>query len=158
MKIKRPRLVGLALLALLASILILQKYLELPLDVERQVKTLQPVFQVKVRVWLKLVKEKLGLDVLVTSARRTFSQQMAQHNADSRNPKPDINNPDVHMSGIAVDVNFKDKHGNVVVRKASSVDVWAPIVALAKACGIRRWGGDFKTYSTDRVHFDDLKR
>jgi hypothetical protein len=135
---------------------IVNKYLVFPADVERQLQTLKPTFQVKVRVWLALVKQKLGLDVLITSARRTFSQQMAQHNADSRNPKPDVNNPDVHMQGIAVDVNFKDKNGNVVVRKASAVAVWAPIVALAKACKIRRWGGEFKTYSSDRVHFDDL--
>jgi hypothetical protein len=156
MKIKRPRLVGLALLMLLASILILQRYLTFPLDVERQLKTLSPVFQAKVRVWLKLVKERLGLDVVITSARRTYAQQAAQHAANPNNPAPDLNNPDVHMRGIAVDVNFKNAKGEIVVRKASTPAQWAPIVALAKACKIHRWGGDFKTYSSDRVHFDDL--
>lgn len=157
MKIKRPRLVGLALLMLLASILILQKYMELPLDVERKLDGLKPVFRVKVKVWLALVKEKLGYDVVVTSARRTFAQQAALHAADKRNPAPDVNRPDVHMQGIAIDVNFKDKSGNIVVRKASPRATWAPIVALAKACKIRRWGGDFKSYSSDTVHFDDLE-
>jgi hypothetical protein len=134
---------------------IVNRYLVFPADVERQLKTLKPTFQVKVRVWLALVKEKLGLDVLITSARRTFAQQAAQHNADARNPKPDANNPDVHMQGIAVDVNFLDKRGNVVLRKASSAAAWAPVVALAKACKISRWGGVFRGYP-DNVHFDDL--
>jgi hypothetical protein len=156
MKIKRPRLVGLALLALLASILILQKYLEFPLDVERKLKTLQPVFQVKVRVWLKLVKEKLGYNVIVTSARRTYSEQMALHLKDARNPKPDPNKPSSHLLGLAVDVNFVDaKTGAPVLRMATPAAKWAPVVALAKACGIKRWGGVFKGYP-DNVHFDDI--
>lgn len=150
------QLVFVLLIVLFLTILILQRLLTFPLDVERHLKTLSPVFQAKVRVWLALVKTRLGLDVVVTSSRRTFAQQAAQHAADKRNPAPDLARPDVHMQGIAIDVNFK-KDGVIVVRKASDRAKWAPIVALAKDCKIRRWGGDFKTYSSDTVHFDDFK-
>lgn len=154
-KLTKKEGLGAALVLLLLLILFLEKYLIFPFDVERQLKTLQPVFQVKVRVWLALVKEKLGLDVVVTSARRTFAQQAAQHIADRRNPAPDANNPDVHMRGIAIDLNFKDARGNIVLRKASARSAWAPVVKLATACKISRWGGNFKGYP-DNVHFDDL--
>lgn len=148
----RQLLFGLLILFFLLLILI-NKYLTFPLDIERQLTTLRPVFQVKVRVWLALVKTRLGLDVLVTSARRTYAQQAAEHMADARNPAPNLSAPDVHMAGIAVDVNFL-KDGVVILRKASPAAAWADVVTLAKACGIARWGGDFSNYP-DRVHFDD---
>jgi hypothetical protein len=151
-KQSRQLIIG-AFIALFLSLLILRRYLTFPLDVERQLKTLRPVFQVKVRVWLALVKTRLGLDVLITSATRSFAQQSAQHRADPRNPAPDLNNPDVHMSGIAVDVNFL-RNGKPVLLKATPSADWAPVVALAHACKIARWGGNFSNYP-DRVHFDD---
>lgn len=151
-KQSRQLLVGLLILFFLLLILI-NKYLTFPLDVERQLLTLRPVFQVKVRVWLALVKTRLGLDVLVTSARRTFAQQAAQHAADPRNPAPSVEAPDIHMQGGAVDVNFL-KDGVVILRKASPAADWSDVVTLAKSCGIARWGGNFSGYP-DRVHFDD---
>lgn len=150
----RQMLLG-AFILLFLTFLILRRYLTFPLDVERQISRLAPVFQVKVRVWLALVKTRLGYDVIVTSGVRSFAEQAAQHKADARNPAPDVNNPDVHMRGIALDVNFKDAHGNVVLRKATDPASWAPVVLLARACKIKRWGGNFSNYP-DRVHFDDL--
>lgn len=149
---KHPRLVGLALLALVASILILQKYLELPLDVERHLAKLQPVFRAKVRIWLKLVKEKLGYDVLITSSLRTPAEQNALHKKDSRNPAYNPLKPSTHNVGLAVDVNFK-KDGKVVLRMATAAEQWAPVVSLAKTCKIS-WGGTFTGYP-DRVHFQN---
>lgn len=107
-------------------------------------------FAQRVRAWLLLCRVVLGLQVLITSGRRTAAQQTAQHLADGRNPAPNLARPDVHMRGVAVDVNFS-RNGLPVLLKSTPAAVWAAVYALAALCGIEN-GSAFTGYP-DNNHF-----
>lgn len=117
---------------------------------DMQIATLDFLFAVRVRAWLLLVRVLLGLQVVVTSARRSTAQQLAQHLADRRNPRPDESRPDVHMRGVALDVNFW-RDGLPVLLKGSPAASWGPVYALADLCGISN-GSAFRGYP-DNNHF-----
>ncbi len=118
---------------------------------EKELATLRPLFALRVRCWLLLVKFLLGLDVLVTDGRRTPAEQNAQHRVNPKNPAYNAANPGDHILGEALDVNFF-KDGRLALVKSSSAAAWRGVVELATLCGIR-WMGYSKTYSEDRVHF-----
>jgi len=136
-------------LLLLLLLLLISKMFTFDKDTEAKLATLEPGFRRKVRVFLAAVQAQLGLDPLVTSARRTAAQQDALRRQDKRNPPSTT--PTTHMQGLAVDLNFK-KAGVVVLRMASTNAQWAPVVAIADKFGFT-WGGRFTGYP-DRVHFD----
>lgn len=115
-----------------------------------QLDQLDVVFAARVRVWLLLVRVLLGLDVLIVSGRRTFVQQAAQHAANPKNPAPNLSKPDVHMRGVAVDVNFFRGRANVLM-KGSSPAAWKAVYELADLCGISN-GHAFSGYA-DNNHF-----
>ena len=138
----------------LLLLLYLRKMYSFDKDTETKLATLEPVFGFKARLFLADVRRQLGLHPLITSARRTASQQNALHAADKRNPPGDVKNPDVHMRGIAIDLNFRSVEGGpLTVLKGSSKAVWAPIVKIADSYGFTYGGRDFPSYD-DRNHFD----
>jgi hypothetical protein len=140
-----PLVIVLAVLWLLQSLLILSA------ASEKELSQLSRVFALRVRIWLFLVKTFLSLDAIITDGKRTPAEQNAQHAANAKNPAYSATNPGDHILGEAVDVNFS-QNGVNVLRKANSPAAWAPVVKLAALCGIS-WGGNFKTYAEDRVHF-----
>jgi hypothetical protein len=119
---------------------------------ESKLATLEPLFRMRVRLFLLAVRNRLGLSPLITSARRTAQQQAALHLVDKRNPAPDVANPDVHQRGIAFDVDFADAAGKLVLLKGSSAQAWGPVVAIADSFKLT-WGGRFRGYP-DNNHFD----
>lgn len=123
---------------------------------DKELAQLDFFFAVRVRAWLLLVRVLLGLSVLVTSGRRSHAQQLAQHLADRRNPAPNPARPDVHMRGVALDVNFM-RGGLIVLRKADSPVEWAKVYALADLCGISN-GSRFNGYPDNNHFFDTLRR
>lgn len=138
-------------LLVLAAFWLLSLLLKFSPATEREVSQLRPVFALQVRCWLFLVKMLLGLDALITDGVRTPAEQNAQHQANPKNPAYNPVNPGDHIRGEAGDFNFL-KGGKIVLRKSSPASAWAPVVNLARLCGIK-WGGHFKSYSEDTVHF-----
>jgi D-alanyl-D-alanine carboxypeptidase len=118
--------------------------------VDAELARLDYLFAIRVRAWLLLVRLEQGLSVVITSGRRSYAQQLLQHRADPRNPMPNEAKPDVHMRGVAVDVNFW-RDGMPVLLKASADAAWQPIWDLAEECGISN-GHAFNGYK-DKNHF-----
>jgi hypothetical protein len=135
---------------LLPFVVLASPVLSFGLLADAHLSALDWFFAQRVRAWLLLCRVFLGLQVLVTSGRRTAAQQLALHLADRRNPRPDEEHPDVHMRGVAVDVNFS-RNGVPVLLKGSPAAAWAPVYALAALCGISN-GSSFRGYP-DNNHF-----
>jgi hypothetical protein len=133
------------------TLLFARKMLVFDAVTEANLAGLEPVFRLRLRLFLAVVRFSLGLDPLVTSGRRTAAQQAALHKADTRNPAPNAQAPDVHMRGVAADLNFK-RNGVLVLLKGSPALAWAPVVRIADLFGLT-WGGRFPGYP-DNNHFD----
>lgn len=138
-------------LVILAAFWLLTILFSFSAATEKELSQFTIDFALRVRCWLFLVKIQLGYDALVTDGYRTPAEQNAQHAANPKNPAYSAANPGKHITRQAGDFNFS-KNGVMILRKANSPAQWAPVVKLAKLCGLS-WGGDFKTYSEDRVHF-----
>jgi len=119
---------------------------------EQMIKALHPRFQNLARAFVNRAKSKLGLNVFLTSGYRSFEKQQQLYNENHQNAKPGYSS---HNYGFAIDVNVKDKNGNIILRKNTSDDKWqkSGILDLAKELGLK-WGGGgtFGSYN-DRVHF-----
>ena len=144
---------GLAVGAVLAGFIALMaaKYLTFDTRTESFLATLETGFRLRMRVFLAVVRFTLGLEPYPNSARRTAAQQAVLHKQDKRNPAPNIERPDVHMLGIALDLNFM-KDGKLVLLKGSGAAAWAPVVRIADLFSLT-WGGRFTGYP-DNNHFD----
>jgi hypothetical protein len=119
---------------------------------EKEVQRLHPKFRNIARALINRTKNKLGLDMFVTSGLRTYAKQAELHKQNSQNARPGYSS---HNFGFAFDVNVKDKKGNIILRKSSSSKQWkdAGVVKIANDLGLK-WGGDgaFGSYH-DPVHF-----
>lgn len=119
---------------------------------EQMIKALHPRFQNLARAFVNRAKSKLRLNVFLTSGYRSFEKQQQLYNENNKNAKPGYSS---HNYGFAIDVNVKDKNGNIILLKNTSDDKWqkSGILDLAKELGLK-WGGGgtFGSYN-DRVHF-----
>ena len=119
---------------------------------EAMIKQLHPKFQNLARAFVNRAKDKLGLGVFLTSGYRSFEKQQQLYNENKNNAKPGYSS---HNYGFAIDVNVKDKNGNIFLLKNTSDDKWqkSGILDIAKELGLK-WGGGgtFGSYN-DRVHF-----
>lgn len=121
-------------------------------NTETQIRALHPKFQNLARAFVNRAKRNLGLTVFLTSGYRSFEKQQQLYNQNKQNAKPGYSS---HNYGFAMDVNVKDKNGNIILKMNSSDDQWqkSGILDLAKELGLK-WGGGgtFGSYN-DRVHF-----
>lgn len=96
---------------------------------------------------------KAGIDVIVTSARRTIAEQNALYSHGRSKPGQIVTNAkggsSPHNFGLAFDV-VPVKNG--VPQWNASNDVWERLGAIGKSLGLK-WGGEFKTI-VDRPHFE----
>jgi len=119
---------------------------------EAMIKELHPKFRNLARAFVNRVKKKLGYTVFLTSGYRSFAKQQELYNQNQQNARPGYSS---HNYGFAMDVNVKDKNGNIFLRKNSSDDQWikSGVLDVAKELGLK-WGGGgtFGSYN-DRVHF-----
>lgn len=119
---------------------------------EKEIERLHPKFRDKARALINRTKNRLGLDMFVTSGLRSYDEQVKLHNQNSSNAKPGYSS---HNFGFAFDVNVRDKNGNLKLKKSSSSKQWkdAGVIKLANELGLS-WGGDgaFGNYH-DPVHF-----
>lgn len=92
-----------------------------------------------------------GYYVTITSALRSFAQQLALHNANVNNAKPGRSK---HNLGLAVDMNLTPIAGGSSITSKSTVAQWQAtgIVALATQLGMS-WGGNAFVHYYDPVHF-----
>jgi hypothetical protein len=116
------------------------------------VEKLHPDYRGKVAEFFSKIEDELGFTAYGTSGYRTFKQQQALHNQNSNNAQAGYSS---HNFGFAVDMNVKDKNGNIFLRKASSSEAWrdSGVVSLSEKLGLK-WGGggNFGSYH-DPVHF-----
>ncbi len=151
-----PSVLALGSLGLLALVLLLSRFMTFNAATESKISTLSPLFKLRLRVFLALVKKNFGYEPLITSARRTAAQQAALHLLDNRNPAPNLARPDTHMRGEAADIDFF-KDGLLVLGKHTPAALWAPVVAISDGLGLT-WGGRFHTKTgalyADNNHFD----
>lgn len=116
------------------------------------VKNLHPKFRNKIAEFFTKIEKELGLGVIATSGYRTIEKQAELHRQNPSNAKPGYSS---HNFGFAIDMNVKDKNGNIILMKSSSDKKWidSKVVDLAKTIGLS-WGGGgaFGNYH-DPVHF-----
>jgi hypothetical protein len=116
------------------------------------VENLHPKFRYKVAEFFSKIEDKLGFTAYGTSGYRTFKQQQELHKQNSSNAKAGYS---THNYGFAIDINVKDKNGNIFLRKSDSSKKWrdSGVVRLSENLGFL-WGGDgnFGSYH-DPVHF-----
>jgi hypothetical protein len=116
------------------------------------VENLHPKFRNKIAEFFTKIEKELGLGVIATSGFRSVEKQAELHQQNPSNAKPGYSS---HNFGFAVDINVKDKNGNIFLKKASSSKKWedSKVVDLSKKLGLS-WGGGgaFGSYH-DPVHF-----
>lgn len=121
-------------------------------DSEKIIQKLHPKFRNLARAFVNRVKNKLGLTVFLTSGYRTFERQQQLYNENKNNARPGYSS---HNYGFAIDVNVKDKKGNLMLTKSSSDKKWidSGVLKIANQLGMK-WGGggSFGAYH-DPVHF-----
>jgi hypothetical protein len=119
---------------------------------EKMIQQLHPKFKNLARAFVNRVKNKLGYTVFLTSGYRSFDKQQQLYNENHQNAKPGYSS---HNYGFAIDVNVKDKNGNLMLTKSTSDQKWndSGVLKIAKDLGLK-WGGGgtFGSYN-DRVHF-----
>lgn len=116
------------------------------------VNKLHPDYKGRVAEFFSKIESELGYTAYATSGLRTFEEQKELHNQNSSNAEAGHSS---HNFGFAVDVNIKDKDGDVFLKKADSSKKWrnSGVVPLAEKLGLL-WGGDgnFGSYH-DPIHF-----
>jgi hypothetical protein len=116
------------------------------------VNKLHPKYRGRIAEFFSKIEEELGYSAYATSGYRTFKEQEALHNQNSSNAKAGYSS---HNFGYAIDINVKNKDGNIFLKKADSSKEWrdSGIVPLSEKLGFL-WGGDgnFGNYH-DPVHF-----
>lgn len=116
------------------------------------VEKLHPDYRGKVAEFFSKIEDELGFTAYATSGYRTFEQQQALHNQNSSNAKAGYSS---HNFGFAVDMNVKNKNGNIFLKKSSSNEEWkkSGVLGLSQKLGLK-WGGggNFGGYH-DPVHF-----
>jgi len=116
------------------------------------VEKLHPKFKYLIGDFFTKVEKDLGLSIYATSGLRTYAQQVALHNQNSNNAKAGYSS---HNFGFAVDLNVKNKSGQIFLLKSTSDKRWldSGVVKIAQDLGIK-WGGGgaFGSYR-DPVHF-----
>ena len=115
-----------------------------------EVERLHPAVRHKFKELLSRIEKELGLIVNITSGYRTWSEQEKLHKKNSKNAAAGYSS---HNYGFGLDINVKDKNGNIILVKASPKSKWknSGIVDMAKRMGFG-WGGDFSDYY-DPIHF-----
>jgi hypothetical protein len=116
------------------------------------VNKLHPKYRGRIAEFFSKIEEELGYSAYATSGYRTFKEQEALHNQNSSNAKAGFSS---HNFGYAIDINVKNKDGNIFLKKADSSKEWrdSGVVPLSEKLGLL-WGGDgnFGSYH-DPVHF-----
>ena len=116
------------------------------------VNKLHPLFRGRVAEFFSKIENELGLTAYATSGYRTFQKQAELHKQNSQNAKAGFSS---HNFGYAIDINVKNKDGNIFLKKADTSKKWrdSGVVPLSEKLGLS-WGGDgnFGTYH-DPVHF-----
>jgi hypothetical protein len=116
------------------------------------VNKLHPSYRGRVAEFFSKIEDELGLTAYATSGYRTFEKQAELHKQNSQNAKAGFSS---HNFGYAIDINVKNKDGNIFLKKADTSKKWrdSGVVPLSEKLGLS-WGGDgnFGTYH-DPVHF-----
>lgn len=116
------------------------------------VMNLHPQFRGKVAEFFTRMERELGLTAYATDGLRSWERQAQLYAENQANGKPGYS---MHNYGFAIDMNVKDKLGNIFLRKANSSQEWKKtgVVKLAQEIGLK-WGGDgaFGSYH-DPIHF-----
>jgi peptidoglycan LD-endopeptidase CwlK len=116
---------------------------------QQRILTLHPFIREKVRQFLSLAREN-GIDLLITSALRTFQEQERIYQQGRTLPGPIVSwakpGTSYHNYGLAIDVvpivNNKAIWGSTA---------WETIGRLGKSLGFT-WGGDWAS-KPDKPHF-----
>lgn len=116
------------------------------------VNKLHPNYRGRVAEFFSKLEEEFGYTAYATSGLRTFDEQEELHKQNSNNAEAGDSS---HNYGYAIDMNVKDKDGNIFLKKADSSKKWrdSGVVPLSEKLGLL-WGGDgnFGSYH-DPVHF-----
>ena len=116
------------------------------------VNKLHPNYRGRIAEFFSKIEDELGYTAYATSGYRTFKEQEALYKQNSNNAKAGYSS---HNFGYAIDINVKDKNGNMFLKKADSSKKWrdSGVVPLSEKLGLS-WGGDgnFGSYH-DPVHF-----
>jgi hypothetical protein len=116
------------------------------------VNKLHPYFRGRVAEFFSKIEDELGYTAYATSGFRSFKEQEYLHIQNSNNAKAGFSS---HNFGFAVDINVKNKNGNIFLNKSDSSKKWrdSGIVPLSEKLGLL-WGGggNFGNYH-DPVHF-----
>lgn len=121
-------------------------------NTKNSINKLHPLYRNKIAQFFSEIEDKLGYTAIITSGYRTFAKQQSLHNQNSQNAKAGYSS---HNFGFAVDINVKDKNGNIFLKKANTSKKWrdSGVVPLSEKLGLL-WGGDgnFGSYH-DPIHF-----
>ena len=116
------------------------------------VNKLHPSYRGKVAEFFSKIEDELGFTAYATSGYRNFKEQESLYKKNNNNAKAGFSS---HNYGYAIDINVKNKDGNIFLRKADTSKSWrdSGVVPLSEKLGLS-WGGDgnFGTYH-DPVHF-----
>jgi len=116
------------------------------------VNKLHPLYRGKVAEFFSKIEDELGFTAYATSGYRNFKEQEALYKQNNQNAKAGFSS---HNYGYAIDINVKNKDGNMFLKKADTSKKWrdSGVVPLSEKLGLS-WGGDgnFGTYH-DPVHF-----
>jgi hypothetical protein len=116
------------------------------------VNKLHPNYRGRIAEFFSKIEDELGFTAYATSGYRSFKEQEALRSQNSSNAKAGYSS---HNFGYAIDMNVKDKNGDIFLRKADSSKKWrdSGVVPLSEKLDLS-WGGDgnFGSYH-DPVHF-----
>ena len=120
---------------------------------EAYLSRLNGTFAARLRRLIAYAETTLGYDVTITSGFRSYQEQAALHAQNPSNARPGTSR---HESGIAADVNLRNRKTGQVVRKADSLATWRATgwPAAAEKFGLH-WAGSFGGYH-DPVHIELL--
>ncbi|MGQ0794441.1 MAG: M15 family metallopeptidase [Deltaproteobacteria bacterium] len=116
----------------------------------RKLEDLHPVVAEKARALLALAEAE-GIELLITSALRTFEEQAALYAIGRTKPGKRVTNAKPgqswHNFGLAFDV-VPLVNGKAIWNSP----FWSKIGELGRRCALQ-WGGDFKSFK-DLPHFE----
>lgn len=93
---------------------------------------------------------QMGYYGVISSSGRTYQEQAAYYKKDKRNAPPGTSD---HEIGEAIDINFYDKNGKLLLTKSTAARSWlnSGLPQLAREYKLL-WGGTIKGYP-DNNHF-----
>lgn len=118
---------------------------------DRRINTLHPLIRAKAKEFIIRAEKELGIKLRVTSALRTWDEQIKLYAKGRTNAGKKVTNAkagqSLHNYGLALDV-VEIKNGKALWSNPN----WEKIGALGKEIGFA-WGGDWKRFK-DKPHFE----